>query len=335
MRKLEYIWVDGTTPTPQLRSKTKVDMGEPTSDPPVWGFDGSSTGQAKSNSSDCVLVPIFACLNPLGDPTNANGDLLAFCEVYTTDMESHVSNTRRPAVETLTPFIEKELWMGFEQEYTLFHEGRPLGFSSRGEPAPQGKYYCGIGTGKSFGREIAEEHLELCLKAGLSMSGINAEVMPGQWEFQIGPLDPIQASDQLWVARWLLHRVAEQYDITVSFDPKPMPGDWNGAGCHANVSTKEMRESYDACVRACEALSKRHRLHVKNYGAGIKKRLTGDHETCKYNEFRFGISDRGASVRIPWQVAHEATGGYIEDRRPNANCDPYIVSRLIGETICS
>jgi glutamine synthetase len=335
MRKLEYIWIDGSSPTPQLRSKTKVVDDASDNDLPTWGFDGSSTGQAETGLSDCILAPIFACLNPLGDPTNTNGDLLVFCEVYTTELESHESNTRRNAIDTLKPFTEHELLFGFEQEYTLFEDGQPLGFPKKGKPDPQGKYYCGVGTGKAFGRGIAEEHLELCLKAGLSISGINAEVMPGQWEFQVGPLDPIQASDQLWVARWLLHRVAEQYGITVSFDPKPVMGDWNGAGCHANVSTKEMRGSYDACIRACEALNKKHRLHIKNYGAGIKKRLTGQHETCTYNEFSFGVSDRGASVRIPWQVARKEGEGYIEDRRPNANCDPYVVSRLIGETICS
>ena len=94
-----------------------------------------------------------------------------------------------------------------------------------------------------------------------------------------------------------------------------------------------MRDSYDACVAAAEALGRRHELHIQSYGHAIEERLTGLHETCSYKEFRYGVSDRGASVRIPWQVARDKKG-YIEDRRPNANADPYVVTRLIIETVC-
>ena len=223
---------------------------------------------------------------------------------------------------------------GMEQEYTFYKNDRPLGFPSEGTPDPQGKYYCSVGADAVFGREIVEEHLDACLRAGLTVGGINAEVMPGQWEFQVGPLPPVETGDHLWMSRYLLQKIAEKHGVFVSFEPKPEEGDWNGAGCHTNFSTNAMRESFEACQSAAQALGKNTEEHIKNYGHGIEKRLTGEHETCSYKEYKWGVSDRTASVRIPWQV--EKLGkGYIEDRRPNANCDPYVVTKLILNTVCS
>jgi glutamine synthetase len=327
--KAEYIWIDGTEPTPLLRSKTKILPDG--ADLPIWGFDGSSTNQAEGHKSDCVLQPVFSC----PDPIRGGDHKLVMCEVYNVDGNPHPSNTRallRPVAER---FAGQEPIFGIEQEYTFFKGTRPLGFpDSGGYPGPQGPYYCGVGQDEIYGRPLVEEHLDACLRAGLGISGINAEVMPGQWEFQVGPLSPLEVSDQLWIARWLLNRIGEDHDISVTLDPKPVRGDWNGAGAHTNFSTNKMREDYDAVIAACEALGKNWEEHVHNYGFGIEHRLTGLHETAPWNEFSYGVSDRGASVRIPWQVEKDGKG-YIEDRRPNANCDPYVVTRLITNTCCS
>lgn len=67
-----------------------------------------------------------------------------------------------------------------------------------------------------------------CVQAGLLISGINAEVMPGQWEFQIGPVGAPDVGDEVMIARWLLHRLGEQFGIVSTFNPKPVKGDWNG-----------------------------------------------------------------------------------------------------------
>jgi len=326
--KAEYIWIDGTEPTAKLRSKTKILPNG--AELPIWGFDGSSTNQAPGSQSDCVLQPVFSC----PDPIRGSDHVLVLAEVLNTDMTPHPSNTRSACVEIAAKFKEQEPIFGIEQEYTFFKDGRPYGFPLGGFPAPQGGYYCGVGSDEVFGRDVADAHLENCLKAGLHISGINAEVMTGQWEFQVGPVAAPQVADELWVARWLLYRTGEDFGVAATLDPKPVKGDWNGAGAHTNFSTNKMRENYDAVVAACEALGTRADLHVENYGADIEHRLTGMHETAPWNKFSYGVSDRGASVRIPWQVEVDGRG-YIEDRRPNANCDPYKVTQLIIETCCA
>ena len=327
--KAEYLWLDGTKPTALIRSKTKI-LKDPKTmrlNPPVWGFDGSSTNQAPGDASDCVLNPV--CTFP--DPIRGGNSILVVCEVLNTDGTPHESNTRHQCLEVHEEHRNQQMLFGLEQEYTFFQGNRPLGLTN--QQKEQGDFYCGVGADNIYGREVVEEHLDLCLAAGLNVSGINAEVMPGQWEFQIGTVAAPRIADQLVVARWLLMRVAEKAGLVVSFEGKPAVGDWNGAGCHANVSNLEMRRSYAACVDACVALGERAQLHIENYGHGIQERLTGKHETCSYEEFRYGVSDRGASIRIPWQVEKNQKG-YIEDRRPNANCDPYVVTRLLTEAIC-
>ncbi|REE95607.1 glutamine synthetase [Thermomonospora umbrina] len=326
--KAEYIWIDGTEPTAMLRSKTRILADG--ADLPTWGFDGSSTNQAPGEHSDCVLKPVFSC----PDPIRGGDHKLVLCEVYLPDGTPHPTNTRAKLVPIAESFAEQESLFGIEQEYTFFQAGRPLGFPETGFPAPQGPYYCGVGADEVFGREIVEQHLDACLAAGLPISGINAEVMPGQWEFQVGPAGPLEVSDALWVARWLLYRIAEEHNVAATLDPKPAKGDWNGAGAHTNFSTKAMRESYAPIITAAESLGGRIKEHIAVYGYGIEERLTGLHETAPWTEFSYGVGDRGASVRIPWQVEVDQKG-YMEDRRPNANCDPYEVTRLLVDTCCT
>ncbi|HUQ39147.1 MAG TPA: glutamine synthetase [Acidimicrobiales bacterium] len=326
--RAEYIWIDGTEPTSKLRSKTKViPKGEK---PGIWGFDGSSTNQAPGSQSDCVLRPVFTC----PDPIRGGDDILVMTEVLLPNMKPHPTNTRAACAKVAKKFADQEPWFGIEQEYTFLQDGRPLGWPIGGYPGPQGPYYCGVGADEIFGRDIVEAHTTACIKAGIAISGTNAEVMMGQWEFQVGPLGPLEVSDQLWVARWLLYRCAEDFDTVATLDPKPIPGDWNGAGAHTNFSTRAMRESYEPIIQAAKALGTKAELHIKNYGAGIENRLTGLHETAPWTEYSYGVSDRGASVRIPWQVEVDQKG-YLEDRRPNANMDPYVVTRLITDTVCS
>jgi len=336
MKKImvEYIWIDGNQPTAKLRSKTKVvtDQINSATDLPEWGFDGSSTRQAEGHFSDCLLKPVHI----KKDPIRGGDNLLAMCEVFNADGTVHNSNKRAKLRELAEKFKHEDCWFGIEQEYTFFDGIKPLGWPDNGFPAPQGGYYCGVGSDEVFGRDIVEEHMEACIDADMMISGINAEVMPGQWEFQIGPLGPLEVSDEIWLARWLLYRIGEDYGVSATLDPKPVKGDWNGAGAHTNFSTKSMREPGGLKIieKACEKLGKNHDKHIEMYGSDNEQRLTGDHETCSIKEFKFGVSDRGASIRIPMQTANDGFG-YLEDRRPSANMDPYMVCTALMETVLS
>ena len=329
----EYIWLDGHQPTQKLRSKTKVMNGPAASlsSFPEWGFDGSSTNQAYGNDSDCMLRPVYY----VPDPIRGKNSFLVMCEVLNADGSIHKTNHRDQLASLSEKLDHEEAWFGIEQEYTLFEGRSPLGWPEGGYPAPQGPFYCGVGADEVFGRDIVEEHLELCIEAGLEISGINAEVMPGQWEYQIGPLGPLESADQMWISRWLLYRISEDFGVSATLHPKPVKGDWNGAGAHTNFSTKSMRSEGGIKVinAACEKLKDKHSEHIEVYGAHNEERLTGLHETCSIREFRYGISDRGASIRIPMQTSNDGFG-YLEDRRPSANMDPYRVCYALLKTTC-
>lgn len=323
--KLEYVWLDGYLPEPNLRSKTKIVSTAPKSveDCDVWGFDGSSTQQAEGSSSDCVLKPV--ALYP--DSSRKNG-FLVMCEVLLPDMTPHPSNFRATVAE------DADLWIGLEQEYFFTEGGQPLGFPEDGYPAPQGKYYCGVGFSEmgDVGRQVVEEHIDACLDAGINFEGINAEVAKGQWEFQIFAKGSKKIGDDMWIARYLMLRIAEKYGLGINWHCKPVSGDWNGSGMHTNFSTKFMRETGgEAYFKSLmDAFEKYSNEHIAVYGPDNHLRLTGLHETQSIDKFNWGVANRGASIRVPHAFVNNGYKGYLEDRRPNSQADPYkIISRVL------
>ncbi len=329
--KLEYIWLDGSAPTQGMRSKTKVVHGfsGKLEDCPMWSFDGSSTQQAEGGSSDCLLKPVAIFPDP-----DRKSAFLVMTEVLNADGTPHVTNGRATIDDD-----DNDFWFGFEQEYFLVdpETKKPLGFPENGFPAPQGPYYCSVGANNAFGREIVEEHLDLCLEAGLNLEGINAEVAAGQWEFQIFAKGAESAGDQIWVARFLLDRTAEKYGIAVDYHCKPVEGDWNGSGMHANFSNSVLRTcgSKEIYEQICEAFRPVTEEHIDVYGANNDERLTGLHETAHVSDFSYGVSDRGASIRIPIITVEKGWKGWLEDRRPASNGDPYKIAGRIIKTVKS
>lgn len=330
--KLEYIWLDGYTPVPNLRGKTLIKEYEefPTLDQlPLWGFDGSSTMQAEGKSSDCVLQPVGIYF----DAARTNGAIV-LCEVLMPDGTPHPSNKRATILD------DPGAWFGFEQEYFFYKDGRPLGFPSAGYPPPQGKYYTGVGFAQvgDIARQIVEEHLDLCLAAGINHEGINAEVAKGQWEFQIFGKGSKKAADEMWVARYLLERLTEKYGVDIQYHCKPLGNtDWNGSGMHANFSTTYLRETggkayFEKLMAAFETAKEEH---IAVYGPDNHMRLTGKHETQSIDMFSYGVADRGASIRVPHSFVKNDYKGYLEDRRPNSQGDPYQIASQILKTIAT
>eukprot|EP01025_Chloroclados_australasicus_P047168 TRINITY_DN5241_c0_g1_i2.p2 TRINITY_DN5241_c0_g1~~TRINITY_DN5241_c0_g1_i2.p2 ORF type:complete len:407 (-),score=53.22 TRINITY_DN5241_c0_g1_i2:255-1475(-) len=338
----EYVWIGGTGSDLRSKGRTLSTKPDSVADLPHWNYDGSSTGQAPGTDSEVYLIPRAM----YKDPFRGGDHIIVMCSCYepprindkgeVSDPVPIPTNTRHDCAIAMEKAKAEEPWFGIEQEYTLLDATTkwPLGWPKNGYPGPQGPYYCSAGAGCAIGRDIVEAHYRMCLYAGIQISGINAEVMCSQWEYQVGPCVGIDMGDQLWMSRYILNRLGEMYNVEVTYDPKPIPGDWNGAGGHCNYSTKGTREApggYDVIVEHCKKLEKRHAVHIAAYGEGNERRLTGKHETSSMNDFSYGVANRGASIRIGRMVPVEKCG-YYEDRRPASNLDPYIVTKLLVET---
>jgi glutamine synthetase len=356
----EYVWIDGNE---TLRSKNRIiemyteyDYFNYLKKIPLWNFDGSSTNQAKGFDSDIILKPIRIYKNPFIDFIES---YLILCECFNKDMTPHITNTRVNCCELFEQYKEHECLFGIEQEYTIFErntnnlsaDGCNLPYKWKEHNNPeingQGPYYCSIGGDRNFGRNISIEHLKLCLQAGIEICGTNAEVMASQWEYQIGVCDALKVSDDLWMSRYILQRITEKYNCYITFHPKPYKGDWNGSGGHTNFSTKAMRirdlkkhgfihtpsQGITSIYEACEKLKLKHNEHMAVYGKHNDERLSGFHETSNPNEFSYDVANRSCSVRIPIHVFND-TCGYLEDRRPASNLDPYLVTKMLIQTIC-
>ncbi|MEE2953956.1 MAG: glutamine synthetase beta-grasp domain-containing protein [Bacteroidota bacterium] len=329
--KLEYVWLDGYFPTQNMRSKTKLidSFSGKIEDCPVWSFDGSSTKQAEGKSSDCLLKPVAI----FPDPIREDG-YLVMTEVLNSDGSPHPSNARATIDDD-----DNDFWFGFEQEYFIMDAETqvPLGFPLGGYPGPQGLYYCSVGGKNTHGRHFVEEHADLCLKAGINFEGINQEVACGQWEFQLFAKGAKKAGDEMWIARYLLDRLTENYGYYIEYHPKPIKGDWNGSGMHANFSNTLLRTcgSKEMYEQVCESFRAVAQDHIAVYGEFNDQRLTGKHETASIHDFSWGVSDRGASIRIPIGTVEKGYKGWLEDRRPASNGDPYKISARIIKTVKS
>ena len=327
--KLEYVWLDGYKPEPNLRSKVKIVDYDSIKgkrdqwDFPMWNFDGSSTNQADTGNSDRLLKPVRHYM------TDLQNTIYVLCEVLNPDGEPHETNQRAKLKEE-----EEDLWFGFEQEYFIREEinGNVLGHKRHN--LFQGEYYCGVGH-NVVGREFVEEHTDMCLKHGIDITGTNAEVALGQWEYQVFSKGKLKGGDDLWMSRYFLYKISEKYGYHIDLHPKPLThGEWNGSGLHTNFSNDRMRNEggYDYFTAIFNSFGSRHEDHIKDYGSNNNLRLTGEYETQSIDKFSWGVSDRGASIRVPQDTAKEWKG-YVEDRRPGSNADPYKIIYQVVQSL--
>jgi len=326
---LEYIWIGGKG---EIRSKTRVINEYLTffaSNIPNWNYDGSSTWQTEDSSGDTeiILKPCDIFIDPLRTIDGANC-YLVLCDTYNSNDEPLFNNNRYSAKIIFDKLCDKEPWFGLEQEYFLFFKDMYGQDDSK-----VGLHYCGS-TNNYAERAIAEKHLQACIEAGIKISGINAEVSNGQWEYQIGPCEGIEAGDHLVVARYLLERIAEKYSAEVIYLPKPFNG-INGSGCHINFSTVDTcsENGINTIHKYIESLESKHHELISVYGEGNHKRLTGLHETSSIHHFSWGVGTRNTSIRIPNQTYNDKCG-YFEDRRPAANIDPYLATSSLCKICC-
>jgi glutamine synthetase len=332
--KLEYVWLDGYKPEPNLRSTVKIVDYESIKNVvqvgklPVWNFDGSSTNQADTGNSDRILKPVRV-YTKYGFPLE-NSTVYVLCEVMDSEGKPHESNMRAKLNEE-----EEGLWFGFEQEYFIREEinGGILGHK-RNILKGQGEYYCGVGH-NVVGRDFVEDHLDMCLEYGIDITGTNAEVALGQWEYQVFSKGKLKGGDDLWMSRYFLYKISEKYKYHIDLHPKPLThGEWNGSGLHTNFSNNKMRDNggYDYFMAIFNSFASRHEEHINAYGSNNHLRLTGGFETQAIDKFSWGISDRGASIRVPQDTAKEWKG-YVEDRRPGSNADPYKIIREVSKSL--
>ena len=337
---LEYIWLDGKN---NLRSKYKTVNVEDINkiDFPKWNYDGSSTNQASTENSEIILNPIAAYKNPFIRDVCS---FLVLCDTFNENDGEIVptsNNKRIDAFKIFNKNLSLKPWYGIEQEYFIMSPNEthnsmtPLLFAnSKTIPKAQGDYYCGVGNQHIIMREMVEKHYKYCIYAGLTISGVNAEVAPSQWEYQIGPVEGVAAGDQLYISRYILHRLSEEYKVNISFDPKPIPSPWNGSGLHTNFSTTETRcpDGLEKINEYIDKLSKVHAQHLTVYGDN-SSRLSGECETSSMDSFTCGYGNRGCSIRIPSGVLKEKCG-YFEDRRPASDANPYEVISILFNTCC-
>lgn len=336
----EYIWIGGKG---ELRSKSRVIYFSMNKTEvsinifPNWDYDGSSTDQGTTENSEIILKPCAL----YKDPFRSDNSFLVLCSTFLPNDVPVFNNHRFSAEKIFDKNNDNDPWFGLEQEYFIYsnHKKEPLGFD---QAVKQGQYYCSVGGKNAFGRSIVEDHYKKCLILGLGITGINAEVAPGQWEFQIFGKG-IKAADNLIIARYILERVSEHFFVHIVWHPKPTfykcndNNDnvlWNGSGLHTNFSTKKMRYEYSKnqditeINAAIDKLEAKHNEHMAVYGEDNELRLTGNCETSSFSNFKRGKNngDRSASIRI--------RAGYLEDRRPASNADPYLVCSKIYETVC-
>lgn len=328
MLYLEYVW---TGLENKIYSKVRIlnEYSISLENIPIWNFDGSSTNHSNTDNSDIYLKPVKIYKHPFLDDKICS--YLVLCECLNNDMTPHKINYRDQLIKLEEKYKDKKYLFGIEQEYAVFEKTVNNMLSPYGGYSYEQTGYCATNGNNVFKkmRDLVVEHTLLCIKAGIKIFGNNLEVANSSAEFQIGTCDMITCCDDLIMARFILYVLSEKYDAIISLHPKPFGDNYNGSGCHTNLSSEDMRNDIKYIYEACEKLKLKHGENNKFFGDYNELRLTGKHETSDINHFSYGVADRTATVRIPLSVFNDQKG-YMEYRFPASNLEPYLgINKLI------
>lgn len=336
-----YVFVDGTLE--RTRCKTRTLDFEPKSaeECPEWTFCALASYQwpDAGPKSEAYLSPVAL----FRDPFLKGRNKLVLCEVLQHDRSPMKTNTRRSCLNAMNKAKDQQPWFGIEQEYVVTEkDGHPVDWprDAKHKIKALGPYCYGVGADVTSGRYISDAHYKACTYAGVKMAGTNCEGVLSQWEYQVGPLEGVDAADHLWMSRYILDRVAEDFGVLVSLDPMPYPpGNWLGSAMHTNFSTKAMRSDggVSAIRAAIEKLKSNADADLAKYDtARVKRnklRVGSGMYTTPLEQFTADECSKEVSVRIPRTVV-DAGKGYLEERRPGGNADPYTVCETIVRTVC-
>ncbi|XP_070391237.1 glutamine synthetase-like isoform X1 [Dermacentor albipictus] len=334
-----YVFVDATLEN--VRSKMRVLRYEPKSpeECPRSTFCGAGTDQWPDAGVDSELYLLPVAL--FKDPFLKGRNKLVLCEVLNADEQPHETNTRHPCKKAMEAVKEEEPWFGIEQEYAILEQnGVPIGWPKQSHSLKCCQsYFYAVGSENTAGRQVADAHIKACSYAGVKLYGSNVEAVISQWEYQIGPLPGVETGDHLWISRYILQRVAEDFGVVVSFEPRPFKSlKMPGCAGHINFSTKSSRSEggLDWINKAIAKLELKHELHLKAYDPrkdANKERLRGNLMATPSREFSAAVSAKTVCVRIP-RLTKVAGRGFFEDRRPGANVEPYRAMQRLVETLC-
>ena len=317
----QYVWSDKYG---EPRVTTKLESDHDINK--LLCFNGLNTGQSvDTNNSDIYIRPVQRYNNPLIKRTKELEPSIFVCELMLDENKSHSSNERNRSIKVLENY--EDVNMSFTLDFFVTKKNVPVAFLSNPPPSQQGIFYCGVGGDIAVGQECANDIFQNANRADLNVTQLSGGVAPSQWTIKLEGTAKVKLLDDLICLRYIIAKSAEKYGVTICFHPQLLKEEWNGSACLIEYSNDKMRTDKECnYIRntVIKNLDKTHAEYVSKCGEDNNRRLIGTNNTSKNDEFTSAVGKYDCSVRIP-KLTNVRGHGSIEDRRPGANMDPYVV----------